>query len=349
MGELDVDATDRPVDPPRLERVSVLVNPFDDIVARETVLGKGSEGVETEAAKRRKRRKKVNNRTLLSFGDDDGSNEQEEVVTAKMASMHDIAASERMSSTVAPEVAADAGGDGSGSKETRGKGMRANPSKPLSEQEQRTALRAAVAHAAIGAKDNDSVDPKKKVSKDRTPAGGGGGDAEDDEYRELQGRMREQQRLRKERMGGGAGGVKRTGKPKGDIDDDDESELTFDSDGDDNEAAAAASKAQASALAAVAQQRAEYMAQRAELVSSSQAAQGRREQAKAVMQRAKEREDAAAASDSLLTPLQQQRAKFVQRNKDKVLRKGVIVDLFAPASASGVFVSSVFFRMLWLA
>ena len=144
--------------------------------------------------------------------------------------------------------------------------------------------------------------------------------------------------------------MKRTGKPKGDNDDDDESELTFDSDGDDNEAAAAAaSKAQASALAAVAQQRAEYMAQRAELVSSSQAAQGRREQAKAVMQRAKEREDAAAASDSLLTPLQQQRAKFVQRNKDKVLRKGVIVDLFAPASASGVFVSSVFFRMLWLA
>jgi peptidyl-prolyl cis-trans isomerase SDCCAG10 len=34
MGDLEVDAGDRPVEPPRLIRVEVVSNPFDDIVAR---------------------------------------------------------------------------------------------------------------------------------------------------------------------------------------------------------------------------------------------------------------------------------------------------------------------------
>lgn len=34
MGDVEVDNDDRPVEPPRLIRVEVVVNPFDDIVAR---------------------------------------------------------------------------------------------------------------------------------------------------------------------------------------------------------------------------------------------------------------------------------------------------------------------------
>ena len=35
MGDVDTDANDRPIDdPPRLERVTVVDNPFDDIVPR---------------------------------------------------------------------------------------------------------------------------------------------------------------------------------------------------------------------------------------------------------------------------------------------------------------------------
>lgn len=56
MGELDVGLNDRPVDPPRLERVSVLTNPFDDITPRAAA---AAAAVESEGAKRRKERKKV--------------------------------------------------------------------------------------------------------------------------------------------------------------------------------------------------------------------------------------------------------------------------------------------------
>ena len=34
MGDMETDAKDRPVDPPRLDRVTILSNPFDDVVPR---------------------------------------------------------------------------------------------------------------------------------------------------------------------------------------------------------------------------------------------------------------------------------------------------------------------------
>ena len=89
-----------------------------------------------------------------------------------------------------------------------------------------------------------------------------------------------------------------------------EETVSFDSDEGEGKAGVSADDAK------LAQTRAEYAALRKELASS--ALQQRGAQASGVMKRAKQREQAAAANDSLFTPLQQQRDKFVQINKDKV-------------------------------
>lgn len=62
MGDIEADKDDRPLEPPRLISVEVLLNPFDDIVPRN--LGGKSKASEAEAAaaekaKKMKRKKQV--------------------------------------------------------------------------------------------------------------------------------------------------------------------------------------------------------------------------------------------------------------------------------------------------
>ena len=70
MGDMETDAKDRPVDPPRLDRVTVLSNPFDDIVPRNH-LHKTGGGNAGDKPKLKKKRDKVKNKSLLSFGDEE--------------------------------------------------------------------------------------------------------------------------------------------------------------------------------------------------------------------------------------------------------------------------------------
>lgn len=52
LGELEVDASDRPVDPPRITTAEVLWPPFDDIVPRTTPAQRAAEAAAVEAARK---------------------------------------------------------------------------------------------------------------------------------------------------------------------------------------------------------------------------------------------------------------------------------------------------------
>lgn len=83
MGDIEADKDDRPLEPPRLISVEVLVNPFDDIVPRNLSGGGAAATAEAEAAaaaeakqKRRKKQGKKNFK-LLSFGEEADQEEKE--------------------------------------------------------------------------------------------------------------------------------------------------------------------------------------------------------------------------------------------------------------------------------
>lgn len=87
MGDIEADKDDRPLEPPRLISVEVLLNPFDDIVPRN-LSGRGSAKSEAEAAAAaadaaaaatKKRRKKQGKKDfkLLSFGEEADQEEKE--------------------------------------------------------------------------------------------------------------------------------------------------------------------------------------------------------------------------------------------------------------------------------
>lgn len=71
------DSADRPLEPPTINEVIILSNPFDDIVGRNIqrapALAEAGEAGEGKAAKKKKKakRKKKAMKTLLSFGGDD--------------------------------------------------------------------------------------------------------------------------------------------------------------------------------------------------------------------------------------------------------------------------------------
>uniref|UniRef100_A0A7S3E618 PPIase cyclophilin-type domain-containing protein n=1 Tax=Rhodosorus marinus TaxID=101924 RepID=A0A7S3E618_9RHOD len=73
FADFEVDAHDRPLFPPKLKKIEILSNPFDDILPRVTV------SKSTEAGEKRPvQREAVKNRTLLSFADDEDEEESEE-------------------------------------------------------------------------------------------------------------------------------------------------------------------------------------------------------------------------------------------------------------------------------
>lgn len=86
MGDVDTDKDDRPLDPPRLVSVEVLLNPFDDIIPRNlsrggkgaTDAGVGAAAAEAEKdAEQKKRKKGKRDLKLLSFGDEAEEDERE--------------------------------------------------------------------------------------------------------------------------------------------------------------------------------------------------------------------------------------------------------------------------------
>ena len=62
MGDIETDEDDRPLDPPVLETIRILANPFDDIMPRKghgKAAGAKEDGEESEAKKRKRKRKAV--------------------------------------------------------------------------------------------------------------------------------------------------------------------------------------------------------------------------------------------------------------------------------------------------
>lgn len=81
MGELDVEeGTDRPLYPVKIERVEILVNPFEDMQKRSRVATK----IEQKApAAKEKKKKRKGGKQLLSFEDDEGDEDVPVIKKAK--------------------------------------------------------------------------------------------------------------------------------------------------------------------------------------------------------------------------------------------------------------------------
>ena len=74
MGDVEVDESDRPIDPIKILSVEVLWNPFDDIVPRDlSKVADSGKAENSKPEKVEKGAKAVKNKRLLSFG-----NEEEE-------------------------------------------------------------------------------------------------------------------------------------------------------------------------------------------------------------------------------------------------------------------------------
>lgn len=85
MGDIEADKEDRPLEPPRLISVEVLLNPFDDIMPRN-LSGRGSAksqaeaaaaAAETAATKKRRKKQGKKDFKLLSFGEEADQEEKE--------------------------------------------------------------------------------------------------------------------------------------------------------------------------------------------------------------------------------------------------------------------------------
>eukprot|EP01062_Namystynia_karyoxenos_P013501 TRINITY_DN14867_c0_g1_i1.p1 TRINITY_DN14867_c0_g1~~TRINITY_DN14867_c0_g1_i1.p1 ORF type:complete len:517 (+),score=178.48 TRINITY_DN14867_c0_g1_i1:74-1624(+) len=102
MGQLAVDADNRPLEPPRITRTIVQHNPFDDILARPTAPRPPAEAPAQPAAKRRRKAQgAVRDKALLSCADqwdeiEQGFDAADGVVSTfakggRVASAHDVA------------------------------------------------------------------------------------------------------------------------------------------------------------------------------------------------------------------------------------------------------------------
>lgn len=128
MGDIETDKDDRPLEPPRLISVEVLLNPFDDIVPRD-LSGRGVEAAaaavaaaEAEAKKKRRKKQGKKDFKLLSFGEE--ADQEEKELDALVAdgggsksagrgikSAHDALDDEKFSKDAAYDEAARVNGD----------------------------------------------------------------------------------------------------------------------------------------------------------------------------------------------------------------------------------------------
>ncbi|KAH9939133.1 cyclophilin-like protein [Amylocystis lapponica] len=88
IGEMEIDANERPVYPPKIKGVRIIDNPFDDIVPRITaeekrVQQRAREKAQREREEEQRRRGAKKNVKLLSFGADADQGGEEETVTFK--------------------------------------------------------------------------------------------------------------------------------------------------------------------------------------------------------------------------------------------------------------------------
>lgn len=115
MGEVDTDKDDRPIEPPLLKSIEVLLNPFDDIVPRN-LLGSATAAAQAEAitaveeAKKKRRKKQAKKDfKLLSFGEEADQEEKELEARASargIKSAHDALDDQKLSKDAAYDVEA---------------------------------------------------------------------------------------------------------------------------------------------------------------------------------------------------------------------------------------------------
>lgn len=113
MGEVDTDKDDRPIEPPLLKSIEVLLNPFDDIVPRN-LPGSAKAAAQDEAitaaeeAKRKRRKKQAKKDfKLLSFGEEADQEEKELEAGASgrgIKSAHDALDDQKLSKDAAYDV-----------------------------------------------------------------------------------------------------------------------------------------------------------------------------------------------------------------------------------------------------
>lgn len=132
MGDVDTDKDDRPLEPPRLISVEVLLNPFEDIVPRDLpgagALGSGADA-STDTTKKKAKKKGKKDLKLLSFGDEAEEEEkqlQERSNGKGVRSAHDALDDEKLSKDTAYDVSRSAGERGRAGRNdaTGGEGLR---------------------------------------------------------------------------------------------------------------------------------------------------------------------------------------------------------------------------------
>lgn len=114
IGDVDTDRDDRPLDPPRLKSVEILLNPFDDIIPRDLAVGgkvgavDASAGADAEGVAKKARKKKgKKNLKLLSFGEEAEEDEKELDAKPKgkgVKSAHDALDDEKLSKDIAYDL-----------------------------------------------------------------------------------------------------------------------------------------------------------------------------------------------------------------------------------------------------
>ncbi|WVQ79826.1 peptidyl-prolyl isomerase CWC27 [Cryptococcus sp. DSM 104549] len=95
IGNLDLDAEEKPLVPPKIRRVRIIENPFDDIVPRITAAErKAQQQARIEAKKdleqRERRAKAKKNTKLLSFGEAEETPEEEVTIKKKSMTRKDL-------------------------------------------------------------------------------------------------------------------------------------------------------------------------------------------------------------------------------------------------------------------
>lgn len=78
MGESEVDPeSERPLYPVKIERIEILVNPFDDMKKRSRVAAQAPNRMDSEKEAKKKKKRKNTGKQLLSFADEEGADDGE--------------------------------------------------------------------------------------------------------------------------------------------------------------------------------------------------------------------------------------------------------------------------------
>lgn len=110
MGDVDTDKDDRPLDPPRLKSVEVLLNPFDDVIPRNLARTAGGLNDQDDSAvdgKKKIKKKGKKDFKLLSFGEEADQEEKQleaRPTTRGIKSAHDALDDDKFSKDAAYDV-----------------------------------------------------------------------------------------------------------------------------------------------------------------------------------------------------------------------------------------------------